>query len=401
MPIRPGVSSLPAAPPAQVRFRSEEPIPLIVNGRFLSRRVTGVERVARGIVGALEARMDGDGLVRFGDTVFRPRIAAPAGPLHAPPKRMPVLRSTRLQDNAWEQCALPWQARDGLLLNLCNTAPLCAGPQVTYVHDAGVYAISDAYGWRFRHWYRTLHRAYRLRGDALLTNSVFSARELRRFAGFPRDRLHVAAPGCDHIHEVAPAPLPMQVDLLARTRGYFLVVASRARHKNLDTALAAHAEFLRRHPDGPALVLVGGRHGGVFEDTAPSDRDHGHVLRLGYVEDPTMVAMLRRSRGLIFPSRYEGFGLPLVEAMAVGCPVIASDLPTAQEIGIDACWTFPPEDTGALVEALEAVTSRPREVRAKVLVGRHRAAQLTWDGCTDAVLATASRACEALRGVPA
>ena len=401
MPIRSGASSLPAAPPAPPRFLGEEPIPLIVNGRFLCRRITGVERVARGIVGTIESRMDGDGLVRFGDTVFRPRIAAPAGPLHAPPKRLPLHRSARLQGHVWEQSALPWHARDGLLLNLCNTAPLSARHQVTYVHDAGVYAIADAYGWRFRHWYRALHRAYRVRGDTLLTNSVFSARELQRFAGFTRDRLHVASPGCDHIHEVALAPLPMQVDLLARTRGYFLVVGSPARHKNVDHALAAHAEFLRRHPDGPALVLVGGRHGGVFEDTSPSDRDDGHVLRLGYVEDPTMVAMLRRSRGLIFPSRYEGFGLPLAEAMAVGCPVIASDLPTAQEIGIDACWTFSPGDVDALVSALDTVASRPGEVHAKVVIGRHRAAQLTWDRCTDAVLATLRDACATLREVPA
>lgn len=400
MSIRPGVSSLPASSP-RPRLRGEAPVPLIVNGRFLCRRVTGVERVARGIVRAIESRMDTDGLLRFGDVAFRPRIAVPAGPLHAPPERMPLQCDTRLRGHAWEQCALPWQARDGLLLNLCNTAPLCAGPQVTYVHDAGVYAIADAYGWRFRHWYRTLHLAYRLRGDALLTNSVFSARELQRFAGFARDRLHVATPGCDHIHEVPLAPVPMQVDQLAQTRGYFLIVGSPARHKNVDMALAAHAEFLLRHPDGPALVLVGGRHGGVFEDTSPADEDAPHVLRLGYVEDPVMVAMLRRARGLIFPSRYEGFGLPLVEAMAVGCPVIASDLPTAREIGIDGCWTFPTGDADALVQALEAVTQRSREVRARVMVGRHRAAQLTWDGCADAVLATAGRVCAALREVSA
>ena len=114
-----------------------------------------------------------------------------------------------------------------------------------------------------------------------------------------------------------------------------------------------------------------------------------------------MVAMLRRSRGLIFPSRYEGFGLPLAEAMAVGCPVIASDLPTAQEIGIDACWTFSPGDVDALVSALDTVASRPREVHAKVVIGRHRAAQLTWDRCTDAVLATLRDACATLREVPA
>lgn len=71
--------------------------------------------------------------------------------------------------------------------------------------------------------YHALHRTCRLRGDTLRTNAVCSARERRRFAGFPRDRLHVASPGCDHIHDVALAPLPMQVDLLAHTRGHVLV----------------------------------------------------------------------------------------------------------------------------------------------------------------------------------
>lgn len=75
--------------------------------------------------------------------------------------------------------------------------------------------------------YRALHRVCRLRGDTLRTNAVCSERERRRFAGFPRDRPHVASPGCDHIHDVALAPLPMQVDLLAHTRGHVLAATLR------------------------------------------------------------------------------------------------------------------------------------------------------------------------------
>jgi glycosyltransferase involved in cell wall biosynthesis len=369
--------------------RETDHIPLIINGRYLTRRITGVERVARGIVDALDERLDADGMLHCDGLILRPRIYAPTGTIEAAPQRIPVIRSTMLGGNAWEQIELPWHARDGILLNLCNTAPLCAGTQTTYVHDAGVYAIANAYGWRFRTWYKSLHRAYHLRDDVLLTNSVFSARELQRFAGFSRERLHVAAPGCDHVHTVAHRPLPSAVETLAQGRGYFVVVASRAPHKNIDTAIEAHAKFMKTNPSGPALVLIGGRRNDIFGH-APQDMVSfdGNVLNLGYVDDPTMVAILRKARALLFPSRYEGFGLPLAEAMALGCPVIASDLPTAQEIGVDACWVFAAGDSDALCGELHLLTTRASEVARKIEIGRKRAANLSWDACANTVLST-------------
>lgn len=365
------------------------PVPLIINGRYLTRRITGVERVARGIVDALDERLDADGLLHCEGRILRPRIYAPAGPIEGAPRRIPVFRSRILGGNTWEQTELPWRARDGVLLNLCNTAPLCAGTQTTYVHDAGVYAISSAYGWRFRTWYKFLHRAYHLRDDVLLTNSVFSARELQRFAGFTRERLHLAAPGCDHVHTVAHTPVPPTLEALTQGRGYFVVVASRAPHKSIDTAIEAHTKYLRTNPSGPALVLIGGQRNDIFGHAPPKAAviEDG-VLRLGYVDDPTMVAILRKARALLFPSRYEGFGLPLAEAMALGCPVIASDLPTAQEIGVDACWIFPVGDSDALCGELHLLTARANEVERKIEIGRKRAENLSWNACADAVLTT-------------
>ncbi len=365
------------------------PIPLIINGRYLTRRITGVERVARGIVDALDERVDADGLLHCEGRLLRPCIHAPNNPIEAAPRRIPVLRSTMLGGNAWEQIELPWRARDGVLLNLCNTAPLCAGTQTTYVHDAGVYAIASAYGRRFRTWYKFLHRAYHLRNDVLLTNSVFSARELQRYAGFTRERLHLASPGCDHVHTVAHAQLPSAVAALAQSRGYFVLVASRAPHKSIDTAIQAHAKYLRSHPSGPALVMIGGNRNDIFGHATPEvSANEGDAISLGYVDDPTMVAILRKARALLFPSRYEGFGLPLAEAMALGCPVISSDLPTAQEIGVDACWVFPTGDSDALCDQLRLLTTSPEDVARKVVIGRKRAANLSWNACADAVLST-------------
>lgn len=374
-------SSMPTTRPA--------PLPLIVNGRYLTRRTTGVERVARGIVDALDARIDGDGLLHWNGQALRVRIHAPAGRIVAPPARIPVIQYGSLSGTLWEQWELPRLGRDGIVLNLCNTAPLLARRQATYVHDAGVYAVSRSYRWTFRTWYKFLHRAYHLRGDSLLTNSVFSAMELRRHAGFDRSELHVAAPGCDHVFGMVRSEPPACIPQSVRERGYFIVVGSRAWHKNIDAAVEAHRRFIALHPDGPALIVIGGERRDIFGDhDADDDAGDTHILRLGYLDDADVVACIRGARGLIFPSRYEGFGLPLAEAMALGCPVISSDLPTAREIGVDACWIFPIADVDALCALLTEVTHNASAVRERVGIGLERARNLTWSRCADAVLET-------------
>lgn len=387
----PPASSMHAArmPSASMPAARPVPLPLIINGRYLTRRTTGVERVARGIVDALDARIDGDGLLHFDGHALRVRIHAPAGPVIAPPSRIPVIQYGGLSGALWEQCELPWLGRDGIVLNLCNTAPLLARRQATYVHDAGVHAISRSYRWTFRSWYKFLHRAYRLRGDSLLTNSVFSAMELHRHAGFDRSDLHVAAPGCDHVFGMVRSEPPASIPPSIRERGYFIVVGSRAWHKNIGVAVEAHRRFIALHPDGPALIVIGGERRDIFGDhQVDGGRDDAHILRLGYLDDADMVACIRGARGLIFPSRYEGFGLPLAEAMALGCPVISSDLPTAREIGVDACWIFPIGDVDALCARLAEVTHKAAAVRERVGIGLERARNLTWSRCADAVLET-------------
>jgi glycosyltransferase involved in cell wall biosynthesis len=366
---------------------------LIVNGRYLTRRTTGVERVARGIVDALDARIDGDGLLHWNGTALRVRIHAPAGRVLAPPGRIPVIQNGNRSGTLWEQYDLPRLAGDGMLLNLCNTAPLLARGQITYVHDAGVYAIPRSYQWRFRTWYRVLHRAYRLRGDPLLTNSSFSATELCRHAGFDRSGLHLAAPGCDHVLAMLRNEPPSCIPPSVAERGYFVVVGSRAWHKNIDAAIQAHRRLIAAHPDAPALVVVGGERRDIFGDHgADGEAGDAHILRLGYLDDPEVVACIRGARGLIFPSRYEGFGLPLAEAMALGCPVICSDLPTAREIGADACWLFPIADVDALCARLVEVIHDSSAVQERVGIGIERARALTWNSCADAVLEAVVRA---------
>ena len=113
------MSAWPSDTPAQsassnaTRQTSTPPtiVPLAINGRYLIRRITGVERVARGIIDALDARVDEDGLLQGAGVAFRPRMLAPKGEVSAPPRRIPIDRTARLSGNAWEQFELPWSAR--------------------------------------------------------------------------------------------------------------------------------------------------------------------------------------------------------------------------------------------------------------------------------------------------
>lgn len=377
------------AVPRQAAAPRPTPLNLIINGRFLTRRTTGVERVARGIVDALDQRVDGNGLLHWNGMPLRVRIHAPKGEILSSPARIPVIQYQMLSGSLWEQLELPLLGRDGVILNLCNTAPLLARRQATYVHDAGVYAVSQSYDWRFRSWYKLLHRTYRLRNDVLLTNSVFSARELQKHAGFDRTDLHVAAPGADHVHDMIRTTPASCIPQRALERGYFIVVGSRAWHKNIDAAIEAHRRYIASNPGGPMLVVIGGERRDIFGAAPSANVEDGEdIVRLGYLDDAQVIAGISGAKALIFPSRYEGFGLPLAEAMALGCPVISSDLPTAREIGVDACWIFPTSDVQALCALLSHVVEDKAGVAEKVKIGIERARNLTWQRCADVVLET-------------
>ena len=318
------------------------PVGFAVNGRFFGQRVTGVQRYAREVVAALDAILSTAG--RAGTVLVPARDAA-----------LPVLPAR-------------WP---GPLLNLCNTAPLVRARQVVCIHDANVFRMPDSYGRGFRTFYRTLQPLLARRSARLATVSRDAARQLAQHLPVRAEAVAVLPNGHEHALRWDPERATV-FDAVPQGRPFVLLLGSRARHKNA-------ALILGLAPALDALgldLLVAGQAAAIF--AAERGADAPNVRRLGAVSDHDLALLFSRALCLAFPSFTEGFGLPIVEAMALGCPVVSSDRASMPEVCGDAALMAAPDDPGSWLAhfgALKASKTLEDDLRGR---GRLRAAAYSW-----------------------
>ncbi|MGE4480808.1 glycosyltransferase family 4 protein [Acidocella sp.] len=329
---------------------------LYINGRFATQPLSGVQRFAVEVTRALQAHDP-----RY--TLLTP----PGGGADWSSAREVGTR----HGQGWEQLDLPRAAAGGVLFNLGNTGPLWMRRQLVVIHDAGVFSTPAAYSRKFRIWYKVLQNALILRGAAIVTVSEFSRQEILRHLPARSSQVHVMPEGADHMRRIGTAPEILAEHGLEPGR-FVLGVGTLAAHKNL-AVLGLLAQRLEER--GIPLVMAGSMGGEAFQ---AADKLPQPARYIGRVSDEQLKALYEHAGCFIFPSRYEGFGLPPVEAMACGCPVVAANIPVMREIGYGAvqfCNPHSPEDVAAQVLAVLDSPARQQELRA---AGRARAATLTW-----------------------
>lgn len=288
-----------------------------INGRFLGQQISGVQRFAREIVSAASET----------ETWKRRATLLVPSTAHAPPTfaGLPVRRCGLGQGHLWEQSALAWAARSSLLVNLCNTAPLTGRRQVVILHDAAVAALPNNYRPAFRWWYQRLIRSYRRGAVKLGTVSRFSAHEIEKHFQIAAGRFEIVGESGEHILREVPDYSLHEKHGLDDDR-YFLAVGSWAPNKNFETVLRAVAKLRRTVHK---FVIVGARNHRVFGSV-----DYASVgaVDVGYASDAQLRALYERASCFVYPSLYEGFGLPPLEAMSCGCPVLVSNAAAIPEI---------------------------------------------------------------------
>jgi glycosyltransferase involved in cell wall biosynthesis len=322
----------------------------VVNARAAARRqLSGVERWAVELAERLPA-------VRPGEyAVARPpaALAYRAG-------------------QAWEQVALPLRARRlgaPLILSPANLAPLAWPGNVVVIHDAVALAHPEWFTAGYAAWHRRMLPLVARRARRVVTVSAFARAELRELLGVDA---HVVPGGVDARFR----PGTGQQNGLERP--YVLCVGGESARKNF-TALAEVARALA--PRGIDMVVAGSRraHHGALSHP-------GGVRELGYVDDALLPGLYAGAEAFVLPSLHEGFGLPCLEAMASGTPVVATTAGALPETCADAALLVDPLDAGALADAVLAALGDERLVAA----GLERAAQFTWErtvGEIDALLA--------------
>ncbi len=367
---------------------------LYINARFIDRPVTGVERVARELTQALLTDFtDDQGVLQTAAQDFRIRLIAPrvADGVTQFCGQPIVRRSVRCMADAnagalyghfWEQFELPVLTRGGTLLNLCNLTTLLKADQFVFIHDAQPFAIPGAFQPWLRAWYQINYRLGARRARRVLVNSHFTRNELQKYIELHQEKANVCHLGCDHINRVdAEISERTQID-----QPFFLAFAAANPNKNF--RLIIHA---MRHMGeaAPLLVVVGDPANRIFANARlPAER----AIHLGRVSDGELAHLLNQAAALIYPSIYEGFGLPPLEAMALGCPVIVSDQGALPEVVDDAGLYCGTKSERSLANNIRAIQNSALIKTGLQKRGRERAAEFTWSNCARSLVAAISNA---------
>jgi glycosyltransferase involved in cell wall biosynthesis len=348
---------------------------IAINGRFLTQGMTGVQRFATEIVAAADA-------LAVAGAWPAARLLHPAGARDAGLRAFSSETVGTRSGQVWEQIDLLRALRGDVLVNLGNTAPILAGArQAVVIHDAGAFDTPESYSFAFRSWYRLLQKRLARSGARILTVSDFSRGRIAATLGLDAASIGVLPEGGEHVLRV-----PADAGVLARhglERARFaLVVGNPAAHKNL-AALSTAAEMLGRH--GLVLAVAGAADPAVFRAGGGVAAEAARVL--GRVSDAELRALYENALCLIFPSRYEGFGLPPLEAMVCGCPVVAAHAGAVPEVCDGAALWFDPDQPATLAEALSRLIEEEGLLDGLRQAGLERARHFTWEAAARALLA--------------
>jgi glycosyltransferase involved in cell wall biosynthesis len=231
------------------------------------------------------------------------------------------------------------------------------------------------------------------RADIVLTDSESSAIDLRRFLRLPAEHVHaIPLAGEGRLTPAHPSVVAEALTRYEVRQPYLLYVGGLNGRKNIEGLLAAFAEVRRSHPR-LALVIAGKRQwrvGGIDKVLQNLDIE-AQVHFTGYVADADLPGLYGGAAAFVFPSLYEGFGLPVLEAMACGAPVITSNVSSLPEVAGDAALLIDPRNSGAIATAIRRVLEDPHVASTLRLRGLARAAEFTWERTARETLAIYER----------
>ncbi|CAN7328067.1 glycosyltransferase family 4 protein [Rhizobium rhizogenes] len=352
---------------------------ITINGRFLGQPLSGVQRFARELTLALDRKIAA-GAVPAALKGASWRLAVPRNtPVDIELSAISVDAFGSGPGHLWEQTALLARSRGGPLIGFGGSGPLLHRRQVVIIHDVTIFRHPQS----FKRSYRLLHGALGsilTRTAKIGTVSDFSRKELASVFRVPADGIDVVYNAVDHFAAIEPDETIIQ-RLGLKRNGFFLLVGTMKPNKNLDFAIRAFEAL--GDPD-QKLVVVGGTAPTVFKSDGPRSNDH--MLFPGRLSDAEIAALERHATAFVFPSLYEGFGIPPLEAMTQGCPVLAADILAVREASGIAALYFDPMKQDELVTAMRRIAGDEAlraDLRQK---GHENVARFSWDSSAEKVL---------------
>ena len=291
---------------------------IIINGKFMSQTVTGVQRYAREIL------LELDKIVHSDMQIF---LAVNSDAKNVPEyKNIKVVRVGKLKGNLWEQISLPLYVikNKAKCASLCNMMPILT-PHIVVIHDISFKVNPHFFSKKFSLWYRFAFCLSIKRINQIITVSEFSKREIAKHYKIMYDKITVISNAWQHFQRIEFDENALSKYNLDKNNYYF-AMSSMAPNKNFKW-IAAAAE---NNPD--EIFAVSGSvnkkvFGDIFDFEIPNN-----LKFLGYVSDEEVKTLMRDCKAFLFPTFYEGFGIPPLEALSVGAKAVVSDASCMREI---------------------------------------------------------------------
>ncbi len=330
---------------------------LVVNTRVTAFAMGGQQRVAHEIMNRLH----------------RAEAIQPSKPLGG------------LQGHAWEQTVLPFCAAGRVLWSPSATGPLLYQNQVVTVHDTAFFDVPEYFAPSFVKLYQALVPRLVRRVAKVVTVSEFSRQQIAMRTGLAEEAIEVIPNGvATHFRPYDAATIldtRMALDLPER---YVLVQATSDKRKNLARTLDAWRQIAGSLPDDLHLVVSGNlSRAHVFGDASDINLEGPRIKVIGYVPEEHMGPLMAGAELFLFASLYEGFGLPVLEAMASGTPVITGNTTSLPEVAGDAALLVDSRSSDAIARAILEVVQRPLLAQTLKTRGFRRAQGFTWDAAAE------------------
>lgn len=342
---------------------------IYVNARFLTQPMTGVQRFASEICKRLKGYSP--------DIIF---VSPPKILQKELARELEVLSIGKFKGHLWEQLELPFFLRrkgSPLLVNLANTGPLMYNNAIVTIHDLSFFFFPKAYNWKFRFLYQSLIPLITKRAIKIITVSEGSRKQLADYLEIESAKIKVVYNSASHF-EVNN----LNSDLGIKDN-YILTVASFNPIKNLPFLIKAFERIADRHVK---LVIVGAPQSAFNKLDLKSEKINERILFLGYVNDTRkLISLYSKARAFVFPSLYESFGIPNIEAMTCGCPVITSRAGSIPEICGDAALFVDPKDEDDLTRKIDLLLSNQTLKEDLVRKGFIRSKFFNWDNSAHAL----------------
>jgi len=339
-----------------------------LNGRFLTRSLSGVQRSAFELVTALDElierkKVNADNisfiLIYSGDII---------NPICL--KHIQLLKRGIFKGNLWEQLELPIYTAGSLLISMCSISTIFKSKQIVVVHDASFFVNKDYFSFSFRTWYKFAIPFIAKMSRRTVTVSDFSKNELVKYGNLDEQKISVIYNAADHILRYE-TPDKVFIDKINSFKPYCLSVSNLGANKNYKGLSKAISKinFANKH-----MLIAGGEMSGLKSETPDKN-----VTYLGYVTNNELKYLYLNASLFIFPSFYEGFGIPPLEAMMAGCPVIASNTSSLPEILADACAYFDPADPNDMASKIDSLINDNERLGILKSKGYQRSAMYNWE----------------------